>query len=530
MATRTVSNAGGNYNSTGTWVEGVVPTSADDVVFTATSGNLTINVASAAKTVNFTNYTNTVSGTSTWTISGNVTLAAGFTFGGTWTMAINATSSLTSNGKTFSARFTIASAITATFVDDWTFNGTLTTFSTNCVLNRTGISAGNLYLNGAVTTGALTGTSKLVINGVTHTASGTVGNAIEVNATSGTYTLSGTLTITGSYTYISGNTNMGTSTVVFGNGCTCTPYGTNTGSVTSSTGMNFYDLRLSPPSTLGSTCTIGSDITAVNSLTNNNGNSNMVISGSYNIYCRGNLSVQATGSITVAISGSPTIILAGSGTVTMVASIALPVVINTSGSYTITTMIMINNSLTYTAGTVTATSLSFPLNSTTFTLNTPGITWGTITNSSPGLTLTLNATLLATTFIISNVTNPGTNILTLAGTAGFTVSTLSIAQHNASSISFTPGLSYIVTTAITTAILTKSQSGNMTFKSVTPGTRATLTLQQPGTCDLIYIDATDMDSSAGRTIRTYKGVLSNCLNWNTFSTTDLPTIAFSGIT
>jgi hypothetical protein len=70
MATRTISNAGGNYNSTGTWVEAAVPTSADDVVATATSGQLTVNVSSAARTFNFTNYTNTLTVNAAWTISG----------------------------------------------------------------------------------------------------------------------------------------------------------------------------------------------------------------------------------------------------------------------------------------------------------------------------------------------------------------------------------------------------------------------------------------------------------------------------
>ena len=42
MATRTISNSGGNYNSTSTWVEGIIPTAADDVVATGTSGNLSV--------------------------------------------------------------------------------------------------------------------------------------------------------------------------------------------------------------------------------------------------------------------------------------------------------------------------------------------------------------------------------------------------------------------------------------------------------------------------------------------------------
>ena len=84
MATRTISNTGGNYNATGTWVEGIVPTSADDIVATATSGQLTINVSSAARTVVLTNYTNTITMNANWTISGgSLTSTLVGTFAGT---------------------------------------------------------------------------------------------------------------------------------------------------------------------------------------------------------------------------------------------------------------------------------------------------------------------------------------------------------------------------------------------------------------------------------------------------------------
>lgn len=102
MATRTISNAGGNYNATGTWVEGIVPTSADDVVATATSGQLTVNVASAAQSFNFTNYTNTLTLNAVWTVSGTGTqiFVNAMTIAGTSNIAITGTgAAITTNGK-----------------------------------------------------------------------------------------------------------------------------------------------------------------------------------------------------------------------------------------------------------------------------------------------------------------------------------------------------------------------------------------------------------------------------------------------
>lgn len=68
MAVITVSATGGNFNATAAWVGGVVPTSADDIVGAATSGQLTVNVASTVRSMNFSAYTNTITFNNTLTL------------------------------------------------------------------------------------------------------------------------------------------------------------------------------------------------------------------------------------------------------------------------------------------------------------------------------------------------------------------------------------------------------------------------------------------------------------------------------
>lgn len=79
MAVITISNTGGNWNSTATWVGGVIPTTADSIAATATSGQLTVNVNATILSFDFTNYVNTL------TINSNITLTTAST--GTSTFA-----------------------------------------------------------------------------------------------------------------------------------------------------------------------------------------------------------------------------------------------------------------------------------------------------------------------------------------------------------------------------------------------------------------------------------------------------------
>lgn len=110
MATITASPTGGNWNATAAWVGGVVPGAGDDVLLTATSGNMTINVASSVLSLDCTGYTGTLTHAAavTFTVAGlKLLLVAGMTYtlGSATTSAITFTSTagtclITSGGKT----------------------------------------------------------------------------------------------------------------------------------------------------------------------------------------------------------------------------------------------------------------------------------------------------------------------------------------------------------------------------------------------------------------------------------------------
>jgi len=195
MAIKTVSNTGGNWNAVGTWVGGVIPIAGDSIAFTATSGNLNVNVASPALVgVNFTNYVGTI------TFNGNITTNGFFNLGtggytqlGTSGIVLNGTATITSGGVTWSRTLIFGGASpTYTFVGNWTstglitFQGSGTTTLTNNTLNiNSGLSQ--------TSSGIYLGTTAIVFGG-TGTWSNSGGGAIRNNTTINT---AGTLTISG---------------------------------------------------------------------------------------------------------------------------------------------------------------------------------------------------------------------------------------------------------------------------------------------------------------------------------------------
>lgn len=162
MATRTISDTGGNYNTIGAWVEGVVPTANDDVVATVTSGPLNITASAVAKSVNLTNYVSTLThGAFNWTI-GNAT-------GG---------SLLFVSGMTYIP--TASTSCKITLVSN-----------TVCNITTAGKTIRNLTINSTSGTGSFTLQDNLSITTTLLLTQGTLNNSLDFNISATTISLPG---------------------------------------------------------------------------------------------------------------------------------------------------------------------------------------------------------------------------------------------------------------------------------------------------------------------------------------------------
>ena len=374
-ATRTISDAGGNFNSTSTWVEGVVPTASDDVVATATSGPLTVNVASVAKTINFTNYTNTLTMNNTLTVSGNVTLVSAMTISGTSGLIINAASTITSNTKVWPNDLTLSTGITYgvtyTLADNLTASGNVNfayTSDHSPTINGSTINVGgNLTISSA--SGFVTGTTNIVMNGTGTWSSS--GGQLRNNLT---FNTAGTITISGNVYY-----NTGTIAWVSGTAA-------GTGTLVSSVATTFNTSTFAWPNVTlngsnngaNNTFTLNSDLTVTGNLTLGNGNQSTIVNGN-NIYVGGNLAVSSTYNGNGSVYGTTNIILNGTGTWSVPGAMGIltnNLTINTAGTITV------SGTVGYGAGTFTHTS------GTILGTNTPSLSSGTATPGGQAALLT----------------------------------------------------------------------------------------------------------------------------------------------
>lgn len=150
MATRTISNAGGLWKETSAWAEGSVPTAADDVVATGTSGNLTISEVASCRSADFTSYVGTLKQEAEWKIGTSsvngelaLKLVAGMTYtiaSGkiTWASSAAGVAKITTAGK-------VMPETTFSGGGSWQLQDTYETKETNQLVQ---LSKGTLDLNG----------------------------------------------------------------------------------------------------------------------------------------------------------------------------------------------------------------------------------------------------------------------------------------------------------------------------------------------------------------------------------------------
>lgn len=170
MALRTVSNTGGNWNAITAWVGGVVPIAGDTVNFTATSGNLTVNVSTANLIgIDFTNYVNTITFNQPINTNGTVNLGTnGYTQAGTNGLVINGIATI--SGTTVWSR-------------TFTFSGTTYIVTLSNDLNITGLTTVSIStsLSFSVGTNLFNPTGNLTISVTANAGNVNLPNDIYVN-------------------------------------------------------------------------------------------------------------------------------------------------------------------------------------------------------------------------------------------------------------------------------------------------------------------------------------------------------------
>ena len=411
MPTRTVSNTGGNWNATTTWVGGVVPIASDDVAFTATSGNLTVNVSTAQLVgINFTSYVGTI------TFSGfNINVAGTVNLGtGGYTQAgasgglnINGTTSLTTNGVTWTRGFVFSGAAgTLTLVDTLNVSNLVIGPNTGVyTINSNSINIfGNLTLGSvAANTVVVEGTTTINLKGTgTWSSANASGNPVGVNinidAGANTVTCTGVLGIgrqSGSMTfaYISGTVNATGATLHFNRASSTT-------TVNLTSAVTWGAILISQT---GITVTLTGDLYAGSFSSSTSGTINT--STSKYMYISGNCSYSSTSSITgtsrIVLTGTGTLQTSSTGFFSIFIDINAPSATRTiSGTFRYGSV----GTFTYTAGEVVTTGSTLLLVNSTSSLNTVGMSWWNVTFGTSPHTCTL----------LSNLQLSGT--LTMGGT------------------------------------------------------------------------------------------------------------------
>lgn len=476
-----------------------VPTSADDVFFTALSGAITVTITtSTCKSLTFTGFTGTLAGSAALTVAGSITLAVGMTLTYTGTMTISAASTMTSVAKTFTGSLSVSSGVTATLADDWVISGSFTSNGTPLLIGGKTLTVAGNFNPPAV----LANNCNIRLNG-TGTLNGTISSSgsclITIN-TAGTITLGASLTLSQnvSFTKTSGTVLTGTNTL------------------TLSSVIGIYDISaisLHNLTIIGiSNITLGQNMNVTNLTTLGSLGQTVLING--NTLFTTNLTKAGT---TATISGTTNITITGGNwtDTTTIGGGYLSNDVTIAGNVT-----LVGTAHRYRTGTITYSSGTFNPGTSTFTidaaatLNTVGMSFNNLSIS--GTTTITNNSLLTVTGTLAYLLG---STVTFTGTTGWTAATFDIQTSSNVNHILKSGLTYTVITNFISVATTNALKD--TLKSSTPGVQAIFTLNQGANQSVGFTNATDINSSLGQAIYVANGTLSNTTNWNPLVATDM---------
>lgn len=264
--------------------------------------------------------------------------------------------------------------------------------------------------------------------------------------------------------------------------------------------------------TSGTTSVVLLDDVVCGSLQNqsNIGTSSFPIFTGYTLSTQSNIQTTSTGrnlftTTPIKMIGTGSIITFNSN-----AALGCDIEINTSGTITLSGAVYATTNFvfTYTSGTVVSTGGTLYINLAPSTIDCSGITLNSVVCNN---TITLNSTLNA-----NNIEFGSGGTCTLQGTSGFNVNNFNFILSGRD-LNLKAGITYTINNSMTCLGATLA-ARNAIKCSTVAGTRAILNLSPGATQDNGYLSSTDIDSSGGVTIWTYKGVLTREINWNQLST------------
>jgi hypothetical protein len=567
-----------------------VPTALTDAVFDNISPACTVNVAGLCRTLNFnsgTGYTNTITMTNSITVgstvaatAASVTLSPTMLVGGSGRIATrtNTSVTLTSNGYVWPNDFGIGTtnvgiACSVTFVGNWAINGTLTIGSGNA-MQFTFVGAinltcnGNLFINivGPQQTNAIRATAgsitTIIIAGNTAWTQAqpvSIGINININAPGNTVTIGNNCSYGGLGTAAGSNFTHTAGTVVtsgtfyFMYQTASASYTVNvkgdsstSATTTNTSGINFDNLSLrtsvinNPQS-----CTLSSPICAVNdfSITSFSATTKgLAILLSNNAYLNKNITINGFSN-----GGTTVFRLQGTGNwsendvlTSGVTSFGIsnPVVI--TGNYTLTSVVGISSgSITYTSGSFVLTGYGLRvLGSTLAGLGSGGIVIPTLYHTTSSAGVIGGARIILTDTVPVQITNlifDGFNVnraFAYAGNIGFIVNNFNYQQTSlvgasATGLALANSVTYVVLNSFIFNAFVAGQTSNIMGTTTGAAPNAILTLAFGASQDVFGMGARAIDSSAGQTIWSRKGLITATQNWNLWT---YPKTRFSSFT